>query len=230
MAEERPSKKGEIALDRSAITRSQDVERSGEGVPLDNATDEISTSEQERQAPPKLGGGRAYSLGDRIAGRYEVLEQLGSGVMSVVYLTRDEKIHRLVAVKVLSAHGSSPRAMERTRREASASNVLDASRVARVFDVGETSGGELYLVMEYVKGRTARALLRAGRLERSEALRIVREVAITLGQAHRAGLVHRDIKPDNIVVAEDGRVVVLDFGIVKYLVSDGVHFPSRPSR
>ncbi len=171
-----------------------------------------------------LAGSVVRSAGDRIADRYVVLDELGRGGMSIVYLARDSQIARQVALKVLSP-GGSPKAKQRIRREASASNALDASRVARVFDVGETPDGELYLVMEYVKGKTARALLREGRLECVEAIRLVREVATTIGQGHALGLVHRDIKPDNILVAEDGRVVVLDFGIVKQVASDDTSLP-----
>ena len=129
---------------------------------------------------------------------------------------RDEQENRDVAMKVLR-EAPKGEAARRLRREARATSALDPKRVARVFEVGETPDGELYLVMEYVPGRTLRSLLRSGRIARADAVRIVREIASTLGEAHRAGIVHRDVKPDNVIVGDDGRVVLLDFGIVKNL-------------
>ena len=134
----------------------------------------------------------------------------------VVYLARDEREGRDVAIKVLK-DAPEGEAARRLQREARAMNALDPRGVAQVYDVGQTPANELYLVMEFVPGRTLRALIRKGRLERAEALRILRAVATTLGQAHLAGLVHRDVKPDNVMVCDDGRVVLLDFGIVKRL-------------
>jgi hypothetical protein len=134
--------------------------------------------------------------------------------MGVVFLAQDQEGGREVAVKVLRA-APLGEAARRLRREARAMNAVDPRRVAQVLEIGETDAGELYLVMEYVRGKTVRTLLRAGRVPLAESMRIVGEVATTLGEAHRAGLVHRDVKPDNVMVGEDGRVVLLDFGVVK---------------
>jgi predicted Ser/Thr protein kinase len=157
--------------------------------------------------------------GDRIAGRYRLLEELGGGGMGVVFRARDEEESRDVAVKILRR--TNPEAVRRLQREARATRRLDPERVAEVYDAGETEAGEPFLVMEYVEGRTLRALLLAGALERAEVLQILREIATTLGQAHAAGLVHRDVKPDNVIVRADGRVVLLDFGIVKHIDLSG---------
>jgi predicted Ser/Thr protein kinase len=165
-----------------------------------------------------------YSPGARIVDRYTVVRELGGGGMGVVYLARDEVTTREVAVKVLrqveAAAAQRTDLARRVRREASATSSLDPSRVAQVIEVGETAAGELFLAMEYVRGKTVRDLLRTGGVPRAEALRIAREISITLGAAHRAGLVHRDVKPDNVIVGEDGRVVLLDFGIVKRTASE----------
>jgi len=154
-------------------------------------------------------------VGDILAGRYRLLEKLGGGGMGVVFRARDEQADRDVAIKVVAV--TSPEVARRVRREARASEGLDPERVAQVYELGETPDGEPFLVMEYVEGRTLRELLRGGDVARAEALRIVHEIATTLGEAHRRGLVHRDVKPDNVIVRGDGRVVLLDFGIVKHL-------------
>ncbi|HEY2514496.1 MAG TPA: serine/threonine-protein kinase, partial [Polyangiaceae bacterium] len=135
--------------------------------------------------------------------------------MGVVFRALDERQGREVALKILRK--STPEAARRLAREARATEGIDPDRVPRVYEVGETAGGEPFLAMEYIEGRTLREIVRAGVPPRDEALYILRELATTLAQAHRAGLVHRDVKPDNVIVRPDGPVVLLDFGIVKHL-------------
>ena len=156
-----------------------------------------------------------FGTGDLLASRYRLLEELGGGGMGVVFRARDERDARDVAVKLLRF--TTAEATRRIQREARATDGLDPARVARVYEAGETPDGQPFLVMEYVPGRTLRTILREGGVDRAEALRILREIAITLAAAHAAGLVHRDVKPDNVIVQDDGRVVLLDFGIVKHL-------------
>ncbi|HEY2514494.1 MAG TPA: serine/threonine-protein kinase [Polyangiaceae bacterium] len=159
--------------------------------------------------------------GDLVAGRYRLIEQIGGGGMGLVFRARDERGGPDVAVKVLRA--LSVEASRRLLREARATERLDPDRVARVLETGVTEAGRAFLVMTYIPGDTLRAIVRGGRLPRSEALRVLRELSMTLDEAHRCGLVHRDVKPDNIIVRGDGRVVLLDFGIVKDLApSDDV--------
>jgi serine/threonine-protein kinase len=153
--------------------------------------------------------------GEKFADRYVIVEPVGEGGMGVVYSARDEKLGRTVAVKMLSPQrAGSKTARARLKREARAAAALDNPGIAQVFDVGETPDGGVYLVMELVRGKSVRGL-KAPSLDRAEALRIVGEVARTLGAAHRAELIHRDVKPDNIMIRDDGRVVLLDFGIAK---------------
>jgi predicted Ser/Thr protein kinase len=156
-------------------------------------------------------------VGARIADRYVIVALLGSGGMGSVYLARDEQSGDEVALKLLHDSAVDDVAVRRLRREARATQTLDPKRVARVVDSGVAGDGSLFLAMEFVRGTTLRELALRGRLPRAEALRIVREMAVTLDDAHRAGLVHRDVKPENVLVADDGRVVLLDFGIVKQL-------------
>jgi serine/threonine-protein kinase len=153
--------------------------------------------------------------GDRIAERYVLGERIGEGGMGVVYAARDEKLRRPVAVKVLSPQRvGNKTARARLKREARAAAAFADPGIAQVFDVGETDDGGAFLVMELVRGESVRGKQPPG-LPQAEALRIVHEVARTLDAAHKAELVHRDVKPDNIMIREDGRVVLLDFGIAK---------------
>lgn len=155
-------------------------------------------------------------VGGEIAGRYEVEQSLGAGGMGAVYLAYDRKLDRRVAIKVLhKAEVGTDEARGRLLREARAAARLEHPGIVKVFDVGETKDGDAFVVMERVRGQSLRALLRDGPLEPSEALRIVAETAAALGAAHREGVVHRDVKPDNVMLRDDGRVVLLDFGLVK---------------
>ncbi len=154
--------------------------------------------------------------GARIADRYRVEAELGAGGMGVVYRARDEKLGREVALKTVSAGQlGDERARARLIREARVLAGLSHPGIVQVFDVGETDDGGAFLVMELVDGRTLRALMRDGPLPMPRVLAIARAVAEALAAAHGAGVVHRDVKPDNVMVRRDGRVVVLDFGLVK---------------
>ncbi len=172
-----------------------------------------ASTRSEGSEPERLG---AIQPGSRVAGRYVVREELGSGGMGVVYLAHDERSGTDVALKVLRPPYDAE-ASRRLRREAAAASALDPARVAGVLEQGEMDDGAPFLAMAYVDGQTVHGLLQRGRLELAFALQIVREVAVTLGQAHRLGLVHRDVKPSNIMVRKDGGIVHLDFGIVKRL-------------
>jgi serine/threonine protein kinase len=154
--------------------------------------------------------------GARIAGRFVVEARLGVGGMGVVVAARDERLGRNVAIKVLPARAvGSAAARVRLLREARAAAALDHPGIVRIHDVGETADGDAYLVMELVKGQSFGSLLAEGTLSLAARLQVIVEAAAALDSAHRQGFVHRDVKPDNIMIRPDGRVVVLDFGIVK---------------
>jgi serine/threonine protein kinase len=157
-------------------------------------------------------------LGELIAGRYEVEELLGTGGMSSVYLARDTELERRVTIKVLHAqHARDRRFVERFRREARAMARLAHPNVVTVIDRGEHEGRD-FIVFEHVAGQSLKDLLeRQGPPSVADAVRIGQEVARGLAFAHEHGIVHRDVKPHNVLVAFDGAVKVTDFGIARSL-------------
>ncbi len=154
-------------------------------------------------------------------GRYEVVGELGRGAMGVVYKARDPEIDRLVAVKTVSLRGHDADAekefRERFRNEAKAAGRLHHPGIVSVFDVGEDEqSGDPYIVLEYVPGEALnRILARERKLPLQRALLLAEEVARALDYAHEQGVTHRDIKPGNILITEDGHAKIGDFGIAK---------------
>ena len=150
-----------------------------------------------------------------LADRYVVERELGRGGMAVVYLARDLRHRRPVALKVLGADLGAVLGPSRFRREVETAAGLSHPHVLPLFDSGD-AGGLLYYVMPYVEGESLRERLRReGRLSRAEALRVVREVADALDYAHRHGVVHRDVKPENVLLDETGHALIADFGIAR---------------
>ncbi len=152
-----------------------------------------------------------------ILGHYRIREQLGAGGMGVVYGAKDERLERDVAVKVLPPGLlTDEHARRRFRKEALALAKLNHPNIAAVYDVGEQDGLD-YLVMEYVPGESLGAKLRSGPLPPAQAVALAGEIASALEEAHEQGVVHRDLKPGNIVVTPKGHAKVLDFGLAKLL-------------
>ncbi|MEP6834438.1 MAG: serine/threonine-protein kinase [Gemmatimonas sp.] len=154
--------------------------------------------------------------------RYIVTECLGQGGMGAVYLARDVRLPQKVAIKVLRERtAADPALVARFRQEADAASRINHDRIARVFDFGFMEDGRAYIVMEYADGKTLKQMLDDGPLEPPVAARITVMIAEGLGAAHRLGILHRDLKPDNVMVLNDAssglRVKVLDFGIAKIL-------------
>lgn len=154
--------------------------------------------------------------GTVIGGRYEISGQLGSGGMATVYLARDQMLDREVAVKILDErYASDPAFVERFRREASAAAALSHPNIVAVYDRGETDG-TYYIVMEYISGPDLKEVVRQrAPLPPLEAIDDTLQLLGALSAAHRGGIVHRDVKPQNIMVGEDGRLKVTDFGIAR---------------
>ncbi len=151
-----------------------------------------------------------------VSGRYRVLRKIGGGGMADVYLCEDLTLGRRVALKVLlSRFLDDPNFVERFRREAKAAAGLNHANLVSIYDWGEVDG-TYYIVMEYVEGETLKDLVRRrGRLGGSEAVHILLQLLAALEFAHRTGIVHRDIKPQNVMLDRDGNAKVTDFGIAR---------------
>jgi serine/threonine-protein kinase len=152
-----------------------------------------------------------------LGSRYEIGETLGYGGMAEVHRGRDVRLGREVAVKVLRADlARDPSFQARFRREAQAAASLNHPAIVAVYDTGEETGSQPYIVMEYVEGRTLRDVLKAeGRLMPRRAMEIVADVCAALDFSHRNGIVHRDVKPGNVMITRGGAVKVMDFGIAR---------------
>src|SRR4051812_23487871 len=161
--------------------------------------------------------------GTVLSGRYRLEQRLGSGGMSTVYLARDETLERMVAVKVLHGEISDqPDQLERFRREARSVAQVSHPNVVAVIDAGE-DGGHPYIVLEYVEGETLKQRIdRLGRLPVDEATAYAIEIGRGLAAAHARRMVHRDVKPQNVLIDPEGRAKVTDFGIARTLESDGL--------
>src|SRR3954466_9056155 len=157
-------------------------------------------------------------LDEVIADRYELEELVGSGGMSSVYKARDRLLERNVALKVLHPHyGDDPEYVERFRREARAVAQLSHPHIVTVIDRGE-DGGQQFIVFEYVDGENLKQLVeRMGPLPTRRAVELAVEIANALAFAHEHGLVHRDVKPQNVLITPDGDAKVTDFGIARSL-------------
>ena len=144
---------------------------------------------------------------------YKILEKLGSGGMGDVYKAEDLKLGRQVALKFLASHlVSDPEVRKRFEREAKAAASLNHPNICTVHEIDEADG-KIFLAMELVKGDSLESHIEKGPLALKESLYIARQAAEGLQEAHANGVVHRDIKPGNIIITPDGRAKILDFGL-----------------
>ena len=155
-------------------------------------------------------------IGRVFDGRYRIISRLGTGGMAAVYLAEDAELGRRVAIKILDdRHANDPAFLERFRREAQSAAGLSHPNVVAIYDRGEAEGTS-YIAMEYLEGPTLKDLIvRQGPLPVPVAIDYARQILAAVGFAHRNGIVHRDIKPHNVLVGEDGRCKVTDFGIAR---------------
>ncbi len=158
-----------------------------------------------------------------LGGRYEVLSKVGAGGMADVYKGRDTMLNRYVAVKVLKKeYREDEDFVRKFRSEAQAAAGLLNPNIVNVYDVGEDRG-LYYMVMELVDGITLKDYIeKKGRLSHKEVISIAIQMCNGIGAAHAAGIIHRDIKPQNIIISRDGKVKVTDFGIAKAVTSNTI--------
>ncbi|HEX3766207.1 MAG TPA: protein kinase [Kofleriaceae bacterium] len=184
----------------------------------DPANDSAAVTYQRLTSASSVGElpRRPPSSGDRL-GRYLVLSTLGAGGMGVVFAAWDPQLGRKIALKLLrsSVASSSKDARTRLRREAQAIAQLSHPNVVSIYDVGTTDDGALYIAMEFIEGDTLTSWLRSYPRTWREIVDVFRQAARGLLAAHSVGLLHRDFKPDNVLVGGDGRVRVTDFGLAR---------------
>src|SRR4051794_13245247 len=167
-------------------------------------------------------------VGTHLSGRYRLNARIGAGGMSTVYRAFDEKLEREVAIKLLHREiAADSDQLERFRREARAVARLSHPHIVGVIDAGEDEGRP-YIVFEHVDGETLKERIRRrGGLPIDEAIAYAIEIARALGCAHSRGIVHRDVKPQNVLIDEEGSAKVTDFGIARSLHEEGLTADGR---
>ena len=218
---------GEGASPGGDVSPSADATPSAHTSPDADAPPSGGDASSEADAPPGANGAsedesRPWPDRSHLAGRYALQEPIASGGAAIVWRAFDENLSRTVAVKLLHPHhANDPTVVERFERESRAAAQLNHPNVVRIYDTGREDD-LVYLVMEHVDGPSLREVLRSRpeetrRLDPTTVAALGEQVAEALGAAHRHGLVHRDVKPANILLASDGSVKVTDFGIAKAL-------------
>ncbi|MDP3305426.1 MAG: Stk1 family PASTA domain-containing Ser/Thr kinase [Erysipelotrichaceae bacterium] len=153
-------------------------------------------------------------MSEMIKNRYMIVSRLGEGGMADVYLAVDTLLNREVAIKVLRGELSTDHvSLLRFKREANAASTLNHPNIVEIYDVGEEAGKH-FIVMEVVRGKTLKQLIsQRGAMEKEEALAIMKQLIVAVSEAHRKNIIHRDIKPQNVLIKDDGTVKITDFGI-----------------
>ena len=165
----------------------------------------------------------ALESGMVVGGRYEILETLGKGGMGSVYKARDQELNRLVALKVIRPELARNTAIvDRFKQELRLSHLVTHKNVIRMYDLGEDAGMR-FITMEFVEGRDLRSIIEQhGKLPPAEAVAILQQICLALEAAHGVGILHRDLKPQNIMQDASGRIVVMDFGLARTIAGDGM--------
>ena len=169
-------------------------------------------------SPGSAAAGPAPDVAAILATRHEVLDSLGEGGMGLVYRVRDRETNEILALKLLRPEiARDPAMMERFKDEIRLARRITHKNVSRIYDFNRVDD-LVYITMEYVDGESLRAYLkRAGKLSPERVIDLARQIAAGLGEAHAQGVVHRDLKPENVILARDGLVKLMDFGIARAL-------------
>ena len=167
--------------------------------------------------------GPLLQAGDVLGGRYEILQLLGEGGMGAVYKARDRELDRPVALKLIRPElASSPSILARFKQELLLSRQVTHKNVIRIYDLGDADGVK-FITMEFVEGRDLRALIQEKKkFSPEEAVEIMQQVCQALEAAHNVGVIHRDLKPQNIMREDSGRILVMDFGLARTVEGDGM--------
>jgi len=173
--------------------------------------------------PAILRATKKLQLGDVIGGRYEILELLGEGGMGAVYKAADRELNRFVALKLIRSDlASNPAILARFKQELLTAHQVTHRNVIRIYDLAEADDVK-FITMEYIEGRDLRRLLLdEGKLPPERAIEIIRQVCLALDAAHIVGVIHRDLKPQNIMCDKAGRILVMDFGLARSIESKGM--------
>jgi len=189
------------------------------GTPLSAEAMSGLSSTVMMEAPPL----RELSLGETFAGRYQVIEDLGKGGMGRVYKVYDTEVREKLALKLLNPEiAADERTIERFRNELRLARTISHRNICRMHDLGR-DGTTYFITMEYVPGEDLKSLIhRIGALPVGKAVSLARQVCEGLGEAHRVGVVHRDLKPQNIMIDRDGNARIMDFGIARSVKGKGI--------
>jgi len=182
-------------------------------------SEEISVSQTKTLETPI----EELTTGSTFAGRYQIIEELGKGGMGKVYRVIDKKLNEEVALKLIKPEiASDKKTVERFSNELKLARKIVHKNIARMFDLNEEKGTH-YITMEYVRGEDLKRLIRKiGQLSAGQAIPIAKQVCEGLAEAHRLGVVHRDLKPQNIMVDEEGNARIMDFGIARSIKAKGI--------
>jgi serine/threonine-protein kinase len=184
-----------------------------------------AVSDSTSEAATKVLGGKPATLIGQSIAQYKILSLLGRGGMGEVYLVHDSKLGRNIALKLLPKSLShDEERLKRFAREARSASALNHPNVCIIHEIGETPDGCPFIAMEHIDGMNLRQRMKQGPIPLKDAVEIARQVAAALIAAHKAGVVHRDVKPENIMLRPDGYVKVLDFGLAK--LTEKYAFPS----
>jgi serine/threonine-protein kinase len=190
--------------------------------PLPTQKEGFGSPTETLQAPIK-----ELTTGSTFAGRYQVIEELGKGGMGRVYKVFDTKIKEKVALKLIKPEIAAEReTIERFSNELKLARKIRHPGVCQMFDLGEAEGTH-FITMEYVSGDDLKGMLRMmGELSPGQAIAVAKQICAALEEAHKLGVIHRDLKPQNIMIDREGNVRIMDFGIARSLRERGITGPS----
>src|SRR5208337_3392769 len=193
------------------------------GTPIPGAKPALRPSSSSTPGVSSISAFLSLQPGVLFGERYEILGVLGQGGMGAVYKARDRELDRLIALKVIRPElATDPAILQRFKQELILSRNITHKNVVRIFDLGEADGIR-FISMEYIDGEDLRTILRRdGKFSPKDAIAVVEQVCRALDSAHSEGVIHRDLKPQNIMRDKNGRIVVMDFGLARSLGDSGM--------